>query len=128
MRFLLDTHIWLWLQSDPEQLPPALVERLATADQVLLSAASTWEIGIKTALGKLELPEEPATYIPDRMSRSGTDPLAVEIPHTLAAAALPAHHRDPFDRLLVAQSRLLDIPLISKDRVLSAYDVEIIWT
>lgn len=91
-----------------------------------MSAASAWEIAIKSALGRLTLPEPPATYVPSRMSASGTTALAIEIPHAIEAAALPLHHRDPFDRVLVAQSRLLEIPLVSADRALDKYDVQII--
>ena len=127
MRFLLDTHVWLWLQTEPSRLAAPLLAELRTADVLLLSAASAWEIAVKYELGKLPLPETPRTYVPDRMSRSGVEALAVEIPHTLAAGALPGHHRDPFDRLLIAQSRLLDLPLVSSDEQLRAYDVNVRW-
>lgn len=127
MRFLVDTHVWLWLQAEPSRVSPDVLDRLVHAEQLLLSAASTWEIGVKTKLGRLQLPEPSTSYIPRRMSASGTDALAVEIPHTLEAAALPMHHRDPFDRLLIAQSRLLNVPLVTADRAISDYDVDVIW-
>lgn len=123
----MDTHVWLWLQADPSRVASDVVDKLELAEQVLLSAASSWEIAIKAELGKLSLPEPTSTYIPSRMSASGTEALPIEVLHTIEAASLPMHHRDPFDRLLVAQSRMLKIPLVTADRVIGNYDVEIIW-
>jgi PIN domain nuclease of toxin-antitoxin system len=126
-RFLLDTHVWLWLQSDPERLGSRLLQELADAsNEILLSAASSWEIAIKHALGKLALPVAPATYVPDRLRRSGTTPLAVEHAHALRVAELPGHHRDPFDRLLVAQAQLLDARLVTADPLFRPYDVDLV--
>jgi len=127
LRFLLDTHVWLWLQAAPHRVPPDLLGQLTLADALYLSAASTWEIAIKYQLGKLPLPELPSSYVPERMARSGTEPLQVEVHHTLAAGQLPLHHRDPFDRLLVAQSRILGLPLVTADERLGAYDVDLRW-
>ena len=125
-RYLLDTHIWLWLQTSPERLPHELLTSLHDEDnELLLSAASSWEISIKYALGKLELPEPPRTYIPDRMRLSGTTGLAIEHSHALAVAGLPRLHSDPFDRLLVAQSRELQLRLVTADASIAAYDVEV---
>jgi len=126
VRFLLDTHVFLWLQTEPDRLDPALLDRLSRADALLLSPASAWEMAIKYHLGMLALPAEPTVYVPDRMTRSGVEPLAIEVTHTLAAGGLPPHHRDPFDRLLVAQSQLSGIPLVTADRQIAAYDVELI--
>lgn len=123
-RYLIDTHVWLWLQTAPERLSDGtrgLVEN--ARNDLLLSAASAWEIAIKYRLGKLPLPEEPARYVPDRMRRSGTTPLPVEPAHALRTSELPDHHRDPFDRLLVAQAQLLDLPIITVDPQIRAYDV-----
>lgn len=115
------------MQSDPDRLCD---ETRATVQDVrnsiLLSAASAWEIAIKYRLGKLPLPEAPASYVPDRMRRSGTSPLPVEHAHTLRTAKLPDHHRDPFDRLLIAQAQLLDLTIVTADEQLSAYDVSLI--
>ena len=125
MRILLDTHVWLWMTSEPERLSPgalALVED--TANEVLLSAASAWEIAIKVGLGKLHLPEPPSRYIPSRMQAGGVTPLPVTLAHAAAVADLPRHHRDPFDRMLVAQARLEAIPILTSDPQLGAYDVE----
>lgn len=126
-RYLLDTHVWLWLQADPGRIAgPVLAELGDPGRTLLLSAASSWEITIKHQLGKLTLPEPPARYVPDRMRRSGTVGLAVEHAHVLAIAELPPHHRDPFDRLLVAQARHLGIPLVTADRTFTSYDVDVI--
>jgi PIN domain nuclease of toxin-antitoxin system len=126
-RYLLDTHIWLWMQAEPDRLGTtsrALVED--SANELLLSAASAWEIAIKYRLGKLPLPQEPATYVPDRMRRSGVTPLPVEHAHTLRTAELPDLHTDPFDRILIAQAQTLRVPIITVDEHIPAYDVAVI--
>ena len=123
-RYLIDTHVWLWLQSDPGRLRDETRDIVDNAQSaLLLSAASAWEIAIKYRLGKLMLPEPPAFYVPDRMRRSGTSALPVEHAHALRTGELPDHHRDPFDRILVAQAQLLDLAIITADRQLSAYEV-----
>lgn len=127
MGYLLDTHCWLWLQTEPERFPDHLLNRLADrAVDLFLSAASAWEIGIKHAAGRLTLPEPPTVYVPEGMRRTGTRELPVSHSHALAAASLPPHHRDPFDRLLVAQSRIEALPLITTDRALQCYDADLI--
>ncbi len=127
MRYLLDTGIWLSLQVDPGRITSSTRMLLADrANELLLSAASSWEIAIKYRLGKLPLPEPPVDYVPSRMRRSGTTPLAVEHAHVLRVAQLPDHHRDPFDRLLVVQAQALGMPIVTSDRQLTAYDVEVI--
>ncbi|SON60207.1 hypothetical protein MSIMFI_01701 [Mycobacterium simulans] len=126
-RYLVDTHVWLWIQSEPDRLRDET--RAIVADvrnNVLFSAASAWEIAIKYRLGKLALPEAPASYVPDRMRRSGTAALPVEHAHVLRTAELPDHHRDPFDRVLVAQAQLLDLTVVTADDQLSAYDVAVV--
>lgn len=126
-RYLVDTHVWLWMQSDPDRLRDesrAILQEIRNS--IFFSAASAWEIAIKHRLGKLQLPEAPASYVPDRMRRSGTSPLPVEHAHTLRTAELPDHHRDPFDRLLVAQAQLLDLTIITADEQFSAYDVAVV--
>lgn len=127
MRYLLDTGIWLSLQVEPGRIASSTRTLLADrANELLLSAASSWEIAIKYRLGKLPLPEPPVDYVPNRMRRSGTTPLAVEHAHVLRVAQLPDHHRDPFDRLLVVQAQALGIPIVTSDRQLTAYDVDVI--
>ena len=127
MRLLLDTQVWLWLQVAPERLGTALPLAEDSANVLLFSAASSWEIAIKWRLGKLPLPEPPDVYVPDRVATSGVVPLAVAPAHALAVASLPAHHHDPFDRLLIAQAGAEHASLVTADRALAAYDVEIVW-
>ena len=124
MKFLLDTHCWLWLQTEPGRLPDDLLEMLAdSSSHRYLSAASAWEIAIKHAVGKLPLPEPPALYVPERMRLSRFEELAVTHAHALAVAALPPHHRDPVDRVLVAQARVEGLTLVTADAALEPYDV-----
>jgi PIN domain nuclease of toxin-antitoxin system len=126
VRILLDTHVFLWLQVQPERLGDHLAAVADTANERLLSAASSWEIAIKHGLGRLSLPEPPARWVPERMRAVGATPLAVEHTHALAVADLPVHHRDPFDRLLVAQARALGASLLTADRQLEDYDVDLL--
>lgn len=125
---MLDTHVWLWMLSARARLSPQSLETIEdTETELYLSAASSWEIAIKNAAGKLPLPEPPSRYVPDRMMRSRVTPLVVEHVHALEVAALPLHHRDPFDRLLVAQARVEGLPLLTADRRLEPYEVELVW-
>ncbi len=120
-------HCWLWLQTDSKRFGADLLETLADpSSQRYLSAASAWEIAIKYAIGKLPLPEPPAIYVPERMRLSQVLGLAVTPAHALAVAALPPHHRDPFDRLLVVQARAEGLTLITADAALERYDVPVI--
>ena len=126
MRFLIDTHCWLWLQASPSRLSPDTLSLLESpANDLLFSAASSWEIAIKYALGKLPLPEPPSRYVPSRMAASGSRGLAVEHAHTLRVAELPPHHRDPFDRLLVAQAQIERLVLVTVDRQFEMYEVDV---
>lgn len=126
MTYLLDTHVFLWLLSRPERIHPDLLAVVRDGEtNLLLSAASAWEIAVKWALGHLSLPEPPAEYVPDRMRRLNVMGLAVSHAHSLHTSTLPAHHRDPFDRLLVAQAQLESLTIVTADRALSAYDVSV---
>ncbi len=125
MKALLDTHVWLWLQTAPERLTREARELVEDAsNDLFLSAASAWEIAIKYALGKLPLPDPPDRYVPSRLALSGTTPLPVEMRHALQVAALPPHHRDPFDRLLIAQAQLEDLVLVTADGQFGPYGIQ----
>ncbi|MBM4352694.1 MAG: type II toxin-antitoxin system VapC family toxin [Deltaproteobacteria bacterium] len=127
MRVLLDTHAWLWAVSAPERLgrkARRLIEKGET--ELLLSAASAWEISIKFHLGKLGLPEQPDRFVPTRMQRDGILALPVSVAHGLEVANLPLLHRDPFDRLLVAQCRVEHLPILSADPVFKKYGIEVV--
>lgn len=127
MSYLLDTHVWLWLQTARARIRPDMLARLQPRETgVLLSAVSSWEIALKWALGKLPLPEAPATYVPSRMEHSGVQGLAIEHAHTLQVAELPKHHGDPFDRLLIAQAQLEGLTIVTADPVFDRYDVPVV--
>ena len=127
MTYLLDTHIWLWLLADDPRLSIDVTADLRSGETtVLLSAVSSWEIAIKWAVGKMPLPEEPGTYVPSRMERSGVLGLAIEHAHTLQVAELPRHHGDPFDRLLIAQAQVEGLTIVTADAVFDRYDVPVL--
>ena len=126
MRVLLDTQVWLWMLAAPDRLSTESRALLVAAEnELLLSAASAWEIAIKHGLGQLQLPESPAKYIPRMMVHTSVTPLPIHHRHALHVAELPAHHRDPFDRLLVAQAQVEGVPIISADPHFRQYDVEV---
>jgi PIN domain nuclease of toxin-antitoxin system len=125
---LLDTETWLWWFLSPDRLGSAAQDLIAMAREPLyLSAASSWEIAIKFALGKLQLPEAPARYVPARLAEQGMTGVAIEHAHALRVAELPSLHGDPFDRLLVAQAQVERMTLLTADPQILAYDVETLW-
>jgi PIN domain nuclease of toxin-antitoxin system len=124
LKLLLDTHAALWfLSDDPRLSPGARLHLTDEANRVLLSAAVVWEIAIKRASGKLVVSDD---YL-SLLLGAGVQPLAVTIDHAVAVENLPWHHRDPFDRMLVAQASIERAALVSSDRELDAYGVTIIW-
>lgn len=126
MRVLLDTHVWLWMLTTPERLGDALAVVEETDNELLLSAATSWEISIKHSIGRLVLPRPPATFVPASIRSTGVTPLAVQHIHALEVAALPMHHRDPFDRLIIAQAIVERVPVISADRAFGDYGIDVI--
>lgn len=126
MKVLLDTHVFLWMQTEPERLGGFLPLVEDRRNDLFVSAASSWEIAIKHGIGRLPLPEEPERYVPERLRAIGAQALAIEHTHALAVAALPRLHRDPFDRLLVAQASLLDMAILTADAQIDAYSVEVL--
>ena len=128
MRILLDTQVWLWTLIDPDRLGRAARDLFEDHRQPLyLSAASSWEIAIKVALGRLELPEPPERYVPARMAAQGVSSVAVEHVHALRVASLPQLHGDPFDRVLIAQAQVEKMAILTADAAFSRYDVEVVW-
>lgn len=128
MRLLLDTHCWLWMTYAPERLGDRAREAIESPEnELFLSAASVWELVIKHTLGKVELPLPPEEYVPTRLERTGVRGLAISVPHTLQVASLAPHHRDPFDRLLVAQAQLEGLRFVTADPALRAYEVDLLW-
>ena len=127
MTLLLDTHVWLWMLAAPERIRPDLLAELGDpATRLLLSAASSWEIAVKYASGRLDLPEPPESYVPSRMQRSGVSGLAVQHAHAVRVASLEPHHRDPFDRLLIAQAQLEAMAIVTVDPAFDAYEVQVV--
>ena len=124
MRLLLDTHAFLWWIEDDRALGSSARATIdVPTNPVYVSAASAWEIAIKRAKGTLEAPRgDIATWI----AQEGFAELEIAVRHGSAAGALPLHHRDPFDRVLVAQAQLEDMTLVTADPALAAYDVEIL--
>jgi len=128
MRYLLDTHTFLWWNMDDAQLSSLAKELIADGNnEIFLSAASAWEIAIKTARGRLTLPEDPTRYVSNRLSLHGFQALPVQIHHAVQVYKLPLHHADPFDRLLIAQSQIESMSLISADMEIRKYEIEVIW-
>ncbi len=124
MKLLLDTHAALWFLSGDERLGEAARHHLTDdTNRVLLSAAVVWEIAMKRSLGRLEVPDE---YLPLLLD-AGVQALGVSLEHAAAVEHLPAHHRDPFDRMLVAQAAIEGAALVSRDDALRPYDVTLIW-
>lgn len=116
MKLLLDTQCWLWWFAQPEKLSEDAIEKIADdANEVWLSVASVWEMGIKVSIGKLPLPEQIGEYVSTRMTQLGARSLKITASHALQVAMLPLHHRDPFDRMLIAQAQIEDMTLVSAD-------------
>ena len=125
MRLLLDTHALLWALATPEKLPATARRAIQSADnEVHASVASAWEISVKVALGRLEFDVTP---LESALAASGIELLGIELKHTARIATLPHHHRDPFDRLLVAQAIGESMTLVSRDRELAKYGVRLLW-
>jgi PIN domain nuclease of toxin-antitoxin system len=124
VRLLLDTHAALWwLRGDERFGEEAAGQLTDETNQVLLSAAVVWEVAIKRSLGRLEAPDGFA----ETLLGAGAQPLAVNLDHAAAVQSLPWHHRDPFDRMLIAQAALERATLVSRDDALRPYGVAVIW-
>jgi PIN domain nuclease of toxin-antitoxin system len=128
VRVLLDTHAFLcWISDDP-RLSEKAREIIADGhNELFLSAASGWEISIKAGLGRLKVPEDLQRFIADQLSRNAIKVLPIYLSHTLHTRVLPDYHRDPFDRILVSQAILEEMPLLSADPKISHYPVEVVW-
>jgi PIN domain nuclease of toxin-antitoxin system len=123
-RLLLDTHVFLWWRSDSRRLNATARKTIAESDVVFVSAATAWEAAIKIALGRLRIPATIEAGVLD----SGFEKLPIGFSHAEAAARLPAHHADPFDRMLVAQAQIEGLTLVTHDRRLRRYEVELLQT
>jgi PIN domain nuclease of toxin-antitoxin system len=124
VKLLLDTHVFLWWRANDRRLKRAARDAIADADVVFVSAVTAWEAAIKAALGRLRYPDTIDSGVED----SGFEKLPITLAHAERAARLPRHHADPFDRMLVAQSEMEDLTLVTSDRALGAYARPIVWT
>jgi len=128
VRLLLDTQCWLWWFAQPDKLSENVIEQIANeSNELWFSVASVWEMGIKVSIGKLPLPEQIDNYVSTRMTQLGARSLEINASHALRAAALPLHHRDPFDRMLIAQAQVEDMILVSADSTFNQYEVSLLW-
>jgi len=128
MKLLLDTHTFLWWITDDPQLSTKARELISDGYNILYwSAASSWEVSIKYALGRMPLPEVPEQFLPAEIEKNRLESLPIIDAHAFQAGQLPHHHRDLFDRMLVAQAQVESLALLSNDRQLNHYDVEILW-
>jgi PIN domain nuclease of toxin-antitoxin system len=119
---LLDTHVVLWWLSDALELPDEIKDRLDHEPDVRVSAVTIWEIAVKQALGKITAPQD----LPELVRNSGFRELPIGFTHAIAAGRLPLIHKDPFDRMLVAQARCENLTLVTKDPLCQQYDVTIL--
>lgn len=124
MRLLLDTHVFLWWRENHPRLGAEVRKVIADADEAFVSAASAWEVAIKVGIGKLSIPGP----FEEGVERSGFDKLPVEFRHAAAVSALPHHHGDPFDRMLIAQALTEGLTLVTHDRLFQPYGIPILWT
>ncbi len=128
MKLLLDTHTFIWWDSQPQRLSQQILNMCQDPEnELLVSVASLWEMQIKLQLGKLELNKPLAELVSGQQEINKIDILDVKLEHILALAKLPPHHKDPFDRLLIAQTDIEEAILVSKDQIFTEYEVKLAW-
>jgi PIN domain nuclease of toxin-antitoxin system len=128
MSYLLDTTIFVWLLKEPEKLNRRALDLLEDEGQnVFLSSVTSWEVAIKSAIGKLTLPKKPDELISEVFTNFSFQPLSITHAHSLAVGGLAFHHRDPFDRMLIAQARSEKLVLMTADLIIQKYPVETLW-
>jgi PIN domain nuclease of toxin-antitoxin system len=128
MKVLLDTQAFLWWNLDDPRLSPKARRIMAdSANTLVLSVVSAWEIAIKVQLGKLRVPGEAGDYVRNRAAHDRMEILPIQMEHAVALAALPLHHRDPFDRMLIVQSQIEQLAILTADSAFRDYAVDVIW-
>jgi PIN domain nuclease of toxin-antitoxin system len=128
MKYLLDTHVFLWWITDSPLISDKVSQLIIEGSSDLYwSSASSWEISIKYANGKLPLPDKPEIFLPFELTNNRITSLSITDEHAFLAGQLPPHHRDPFDRMLIAQSNFEKMALISSDQLISQYQVSLFW-
>ena len=128
MTALLDTHAFLWWVTDFERLPAQVRDIISAPDnEIFLSVVSVWEIAIKARLGKIRLPSHATQFLLENTAENDFRSLSIERRHAVNLVDLPLHHRDPFDRMLISQSQVEQLPILTGDRSFARYQVEAIW-
>jgi PIN domain nuclease of toxin-antitoxin system len=128
VNLLLDTHVFLWWNAGDERLSDVARDAIADpGNRVLVSAVSAWEIVIKVGLGRLTVEGSPDVYVESRLRDNTFTGLSFTVEHSLGVAALPAHHRDPFDRALISQAAFERLTLVTADEIIRRYPVESLW-
>jgi len=127
MKIILDTHTFLWFVNDSLELSNSAAELIESDVDLWISIASLWEISIKVNLNKLDLPDEFDRFIPHQIAINNIEILPINLQHLIALTKLPLHHRDPFDRILIAQAIAEDVPIISIDKKFDLYGVNRQW-
>ena len=126
-RYLIDTQCWLWWNVAPDRLSQPAYDIISAGENtIFFSVASAWEIGIKSALGKLKLPSAAGSYVPRRLADNDISILPIALHHALAVSSLPLLHRDPFDRLLIAQAQSEKLVVITSDQFIKKYEVSVL--
>lgn len=126
MKILLDTHTLLWALTEQSRLSPR-VRLLLSSAETWFSVAGVWEIITKVKVGKLSLPQPAGTFVTSELSSNGVQVLPVTLDHVLRLESLELHHRDPFDRILIAQSLEENLPIVTSDPLFARYPVQLIW-
>jgi PIN domain nuclease of toxin-antitoxin system len=127
MKALLDTHAFLWALAGDARMSRRARDTFTGPTGLSLSIANLWEILIKVQSGKLKLPRPAGPYVLKKLAENGIEMLPISIDHLLALERLPMHHRDPFDRMLIAQSLEENLPIVTSDPLFDRYDVRLIW-
>jgi PIN domain nuclease of toxin-antitoxin system len=128
MRVLLDTHVFLWWITNQALLSDQAQQIIRDgSNDLFFSASSAWEIAIKARLGKLQLPDPLERFIAEQITINAFQPLPIQLSHALHVYNLPQHHRDPFDRILIAQSQMEGLPILTADPWIAKYDVQVVW-
>lgn len=128
MRVLIDTHVFIWYIQNNEKLPSPMFTLINDGrNEIVFSTASIWEMAIKQSTGKLNLGVPYASFIKEQMRLNSIELLPIKLEHIEVVASLPFHHHDPFDRLLISQAMVEDLPVVSVDSAFSSYPVQIIW-
>ena len=127
-RYLLDTHVFLWMAADPDKLSRRVRKIVAQKNSALhMSAASGWEIALLRRLGRINLPDAPERFVPEAMQQLQVEPIAIGFSTAIAAAGLPLIHRDPFDRIIIAEAQKGKMTVLTRDAKFAEYGIPVIW-